>query len=70
MKHLLFNAADVRNELYGVWNQIQEGWNEHLFSWSKSPEGHRKPCDVCERYKARHRGVEDAIRHFGGRPRR
>jgi hypothetical protein len=70
MKQLLYNAVAVRNELYGVWNEIQEMKNTHLVAWSRSPEGHAHPCRVCFEYECKKAGVNWAIRHFGGRPRR
>jgi hypothetical protein len=70
VKHLLYNAADVRHELYGVWNELREQQNEHIHSWSQTPEGHDNPCQICARYDQKRRGIIMAIRHFGGRPRR
>jgi|GEM_PF-5963728 len=69
-KHLLYNQAEIRDELYAVWNQIQELWNAHLLASARSSAPHLSQCNVCAMYRHRQHGISDAIRHFGGRVRR
>lgn len=70
MTRLLYTAAAVRGELYGIWNALQESHNDHLVAWSRHPGGHPNPCRLCDDYSAKKAGINWAVRHFGGRPRR
>ena len=70
MKHLLWNAAEVRAELYALWNKAFENKNDHLnaFAIATDPRvQHEDRCRVCAELDGAMRGINRAIRHFGGR---
>jgi len=69
-KKLLWNAGEIRFELYEIWNGLQSGWNNHLAAFTGStPPHNREECTVCHFYTGRQQGINRAIRHFGGRVR-
>lgn len=71
MNDLRYSAADVRAELYDIWNELQYEWNDHLFE-HRAGDGkpHPLPCRVCERYAGRQQAIMRAVLRFGGRNRR
>jgi len=70
MKKLLWNAAEIRAELYALWNDAREAKTYHLhcFATDPDPRGvHPEPCRLCEREDGSLHGINRAIRRFGGR---
>jgi hypothetical protein len=66
----LVDVFDIRSELYDVRNMIQ-GWkNNHLSDGDLQRPHDSLMCRVCQARDGELRGVDHAIRVFGGRPRR
>jgi hypothetical protein len=68
----LYSRSQIRAELYDLWNRERMQHNDHLVEWySQHPgEPHPRPCGACSMYQFKRFGINDAIRHFGGRVRR
>jgi hypothetical protein len=67
------DVGDIRNELYGLRNQIVEWLNDHLSDRAKeegSGAHDTRSCCTCNMWKERIAGVDMSIRRFGGSPRR
>lgn len=68
-----WTAADIRNELYGLHNEVRMSLNEHLSAvmrgeWHGQHVEHE--CNRCKWEKAQLGTLGRVIRHFGGRIRR
>lgn len=58
---------DVRAELYHLRKTILAWKSEHIVAWGT--EHDEKTCRPCRAWEGEIRGVERAIRTFGGQPR-
>lgn len=60
----LYSRREIRWELFRCGRRINNLWNSHLASFGLD---HPPACDTCKYYRGELRGINAAVRHFGGR---